>query len=553
MNKYKKFSYLDYVTKAKEIDKKNKYNSLKKISLNFYSNFTSELLDVFIKVEFNKIGFNVKTKYFSYGEIEESIFNNSKPDSDIIFFHFRTEDFFPNLYKELILENKKKLLDTADEKIIYLHSLIKKIKESNKSKVFISNFSMTGNNLINTFQNNLEITELELVNYLNTKVRAFCMKYSSLFIYDFNTFVNEHGLNNIIDNKLWYMSKMPFRLEYQCELVKSFLKTINASYKTSCKCLVLDLDNTLWGGVLGEGDVETVKLGEQFPGNIYKEFQKSLLHYREMGILLAVVSKNNIEDVLSFINFNDDCLIKEKHLSVIKANWQDKATNIQGIAKELNIGLDSIVFFDDSPVEREWVKSQVPEVKIIDVPINPIYYKNVLLNSGLFDKVAITEEDKKRSNLYKDEKKRKDHQKIFNNYSDFIKNLNITITIKEVAINEIKRVAQLINKVNQFNLTANRLDENQILKLIENKKKVFGVRLKDKFGDLGMVGVIILKFRKGNICEIDNFLVSCRALGRKVEHETINFFLGYLKKKIIQKLLVNIFLVRKTCRLKIFI
>tara|TARA_X000000950_G_scaffold108424_2_gene136752 strand:- start:19884 stop:21596 length:1713 start_codon:yes stop_codon:yes gene_type:complete len=534
------------------LDKKNGTTNLKKISLNFYSNFTSELLDVFIKVEFYKIGYLVKIKHFSYGEIEENIYDNSKPDPDIIFFHYRTEDYFPNIYSQLILENKKELLETADEKINNLQSLVQKLKKSSKSKIFISNFCISGKSIINTFQNNLKITELELVNYLNTKIRAFCVKYISLYIYDFNTFVNEYGLSNIIDNKLWHMSKMPFRLEYQCELVKSFIKTINASLIASKKCLVLDLDNTLWGGVLGEGDYETVQLGEQFPGNIFKEFQKTLLNYREMGILLAIVSKNNIDDVLSFINFNEDCLIKESHLSAIKANWKDKATNIKEIAKELNINLDAIVFFDNSSLEREWVKSQLPQVKVIDVPINPIYYKSVLLNSRFFDKISLTEEDKKRPLLYSLEKKRRIHQKTFNDYNDFIKNLNIVITIKNIAINEIKRVTQLINKVNQFNLTTNRLDENQVLRLIEGKEKIFGIRLKDKFGDLGIVGVIILKFKESYICEIDNFLISCRALGRKVEHETIRFLLSYLKKNNYKKIIGKFSPSKKNMQVKNF-
>lgn len=522
--------YQHYISKAREIENIKDKTNFKNISINFYSNFTAKLLDAFFKVEFFKISFLANINYYSYGQIEENIFDKNTSSLDINFFHYTTEDIFENLSLNLIQQQKEQIFFKINEKIDNIIILIKQLRKKSDSVIFLSNFSFNGDNLINIFQNNLTLTELEVINKLNEKVKKIGQKFSAVYIYDYNSFVLENGFTNIIDKKLWYMSKIPFKLEYQSKLIQSYIKAIKPIYKTSSKCLVLDLDNTLWGGILGEDNIESVKLSDQFPGNIYKDFQKFVLNLREIGVLLAIASKNNLKDVLDFMNRNDDCLIKEKHLSSIKVNWNEKAQNIKEIANELNIGLDAIVFFDDNPIEREWVRTQLPQVTVLETPKNPIYYKDCIIKSCVFDKISITEEDRKRSFLYADEKKRKKHQKSFKNYDDFIKNLNMVITIKEVSKSEMKRVTQLTNKVNQFNLTTKRLDESQILQFIETNNKIFGIRLKDKFGDLGLVGVLTTKTVKKHICHIDNFLLSCRALGRKVENETINFLLSYLKK-----------------------
>lgn len=514
--------------------KKVKEKSLKQIDINFFSNFTADLLNSHMKSEFKEKGYNIKSNFFSYGSIEESILGNynfSKNTNQIFFFHYRTEDYFLDLASDLLDNKKKTLLNMADQIINQLENLIKKIRSKNSSNIFISNFSSISLNFYEALENTLSFTQAELINYMNNKIKKIVSKYSSVYIYDYFSFVNNVGAINLYDEKMWLMARFPFKSRYNSLLVNSYARSILSSIKVPKKCLVLDLDNTLWGGVLGESDKSSVKLGEQFPGNIYKNFQKVVLNLRKIGVFLTVVSKNNEKDVYDFFNNNEECLLKTKDFALIKSNWKDKASNILEISKELNIGLDSIVFFDDSPLEREWVKTQLPEVNVIEVPDNPIYYKDALINSSFFDKTKLTNEDKKRPQLYENEKKRKKHLKSFSNYDDFLKSLKMKIYLKKAASKDVSRVNQLVNKVNQFNLTVKRSNEDFILSKIKSKDCIYTISLEDKFGDFGTVGVIILQFIDDGIWEVDNYLLSCRALGRKVEFVSLYYLLKVLKRK----------------------
>mgnify|MGYP001392629570 FL=1 len=412
----KNFNYKDYSKIAKEIDKVDSRKLLKKIHINFFSNFTAELLDSCIQVEFEAKGFYVKNSFFSYGSIDENILGNynfSKEANQIFFFHFRTEDYFLDLGSDLLNNNKEKLIEIVDQKLIHLNSLFKTIRHNNSCNIFISNFSNVSLNLYETLENSFSFTQSDLINYINNELRILVNKFSSIYIFDYFSFTSKVGIYNLYDEKMWLMARFPFKSKYNAMLVKAYIRFILSSIVTPKKCLVCDLDNTLWGGTLGENNKNSISLGDDFPGNIYKNFQQTILNLKQMGVFLAVVSKNNEKDVYDFINGNQECLLKAKDFSLIKSNWKDKATNIIEISEELNIGLDSIVFFDDNPMEREWVKNQLPDVNVIDVPENPIYFKEALINSNFFDKTTITKEDKKRPQLFADEKSRKKHLKSF--------------------------------------------------------------------------------------------------------------------------------------------
>ena len=192
---------------------------------------------------------------------------------------------------------------------------------------------------------------------------------------------------------------MPFSIDGQIEVSESLSRFISATIKVPKKCLVLDVDNTIWGGVVGEDNINGIKLGEDFPGNIYKSFQKYILSLRKKGVLLAIASKNNESDVLNVFKNHQDCLLKKNHFSAIQINWNDKASNIKKIAENLNIGLDSIVFFDDNPVERELVKTVLPDVNVIEVAKDPLLYEENIQNSEYFDHIFITDDDMKRPQM----------------------------------------------------------------------------------------------------------------------------------------------------------
>ena len=333
---------------------------------------------------------------------------------------------------------------------------------------------------------------------------------------------------------------MPFSIDGQIEVSESLSRFISATIKVPKKCLVLDADNTIWGGVVGEDNIDGIKLGEDFPGNIYKSFQRYILSLRKKGVLLAIASKNNESDVLNVFKNHQDCLLKKNHFSAIEINWNDKASNIKKIAKNLNIGLDSIVFFDDNPVERELVKTVLPDVNVIEVAKDPLLYEENIQNSEYFDHIFITDDDMKRPQMYAEDRKRKRILKKSSSIDNYIKSLKVVIQIGFINKDFIKRCSQLINKTNQFNLTVKRKSEGELNNFIKNGTIALWARVKDKFGDNGLVGVIIA-VQKNNMngWVIENFLLSCRVIGRNIENIFLYELVKELKKENKNKLIIG--------------
>ena len=325
---------------------------------------------------------------------------------------------------------------------------------------------------------------------------------------------------------------MPFTSIGQIEISKQLSRFINAILVPPKKCLVVDADNVLWGGIIGEDKLDGIKLGEDFPGNIYKSFHRYLLSLRKKGVLLTLASKNNKKDVLEVFSKHQDCILKKKHFSILEINWNDKASNIKEIAKKLNIGLNSIVFFDDNPAERELVKQKLPEVNVIEVDANPLTFEESINNSEFFDHVILTKDDRKRANMYEAENKRKKIAKKILNIDDYLISLKTKIKIGRINNSTIKRCTQLINKTNQFNLTLKRKSEMQIKNLISKDAIGLWIRVSDKFGDNGLVGIILaILDDKRKQCRIETFLLSCRVIGRGIEDIFLSEIIREVKKQ----------------------
>ena len=298
---------------------------------------------------------------------------------------------------------------------------------------------------------------------------------------------------------------------------------------------MLDLDNTLWGGVLGEDGVDGIQIGNTYPGNAFLFFQQAILELKKQGVLLTVCSKNNEDDVFDLWNKHSDILLKKKDFVICKINWNDKAANILEISKELNIGLDSIVFVDDNPTERELVKKSLPELTVPDFPQEPYllpqFYNEIL--TDFFSVHSLTEEDLNKSTQYIDNFSRKKFKNNFNDINKFISELEIVLSIEEVNDSNISRFAQMTQKTNQFNLTTKRYTDSDINSFRENSL-IYGLRVKDKFGDNGITALAIISIEDNN-AYIDSFLLSCRILGKRIEFEFMKYILLKLKKMGLKK------------------
>lgn len=341
-------------------------------------------------------------------------------------------------------------------------------------------------------------------------------------IFDFARLSLETGLASLYDSRLDYVSRTPFGPAAQLAIARGLARLIRATRVPPAKCLVLDLDNTLWGGILGEAGPGGIALGHDYPGRIYHDFQLAVRTFRDRGTLLAIASKNNDTEAIQIIQQHPDMVLRLEDFAAVQIHWNDKAFSLRAIASQLRIGLDSLVFYDDSPIERAWIRAELPEVTVIEVPDDPLQRVAALYGCEAFDQIALSDEDRKRASLYQLDQKREQVRLESHTLSDFLTTLQIRVTTGRVDGDTLPRVAQLINKTNQFNLTGRRYTESEIQQQIDSGAIALWLRASDRFGDYGLVGAAIALPESAEALRIDTFVLSCRILGRQVENDLLS-------------------------------
>lgn len=337
------------------------------------------------------------------------------------------------------------------------------------------------------------------------------------------------GKRNVTDPRLWYLARMGIGEGALGELTAEYMRFIKARKSRARKCLVLDLDNTLWGGVVGEDGPHGIALGTEAPGSAFRAFQETILSLWKRGIILAINSKNNEADAMEALEKHPEMILRPHHFAAIRMNWLDKVANLESIAAELNIGLDSLVFVDDNPAECAMVRARLPQVLTVQLPRDPARYRATLLALTDFDSLTLTDEDRQRGQLYAQRRERQEWEARHSdgdNLGDYLGELGLVVDVAHADDYAIPRVAQLIGKTNQFNLTTRRHGEADVRAFARSDDyAVYTVRVKDRFGDHGLVGVAIVA-RGDETHEIDTLLLSCRVLGRGVETALLSALVG---------------------------
>ena len=343
-------------------------------------------------------------------------------------------------------------------------------------------------------------------------------------ICDVEFLVYRHGGLSARDERAWFESKQLCAPSLQVSLAKEIAHLISSSRTTPKKVLVLDLDNTLWGGVIGDDGLEGIEVGDTSPrGEAFKAFQSYVLSLTERGLLLGVCSKNDFENAVEPFRTHPEMVLREEHFVSFKANWDAKAKNLIDMAEELGLGLDSFIFVDDNPAEIEIVRQFAPDVETILLGDDPALYVRQLQESRLFERSAITNEDSSRTQQYKKEADRKRLQAECVDMGSYLRSLGMAAQIKEFNPLDLPRITQLINKSNQFNLTTKRRTEAELQALLTDPRFVgFSVRLADRFGDHGLISVVICHRLNQYVLEVDTWLMSCRVLKRQVEELVLN-------------------------------
>lgn len=391
-----------------------------------------------------------------------------------------------------------------------------------------------------------DLGRLNLINDINSHIYDYAKKHSGFFINDINYLSSYHGLESWHHERSWSMGKYAFNYLLLPYFSFSLFSIIESIYGLKKKVLVLDLDNTLWGGVIGDDGVDNIKLGPDDPiSDSFSRFQEYIKQIQNTGVVLAICSKNELDNALEGLS-HQHSILKEKDFVSIKANWDRKSANIVEIAKELNLGLNSFVFIDDNPVEREEVRNLLPEVSVPEIGKDINDYIKIINQCNYFDRLDWSEEDTNRTNLYSENLKRTNQVSRFADYQEYLESLEMKSTVSEFDVENFNRIHSLINKTNQFNLTTKRYTDSEVSIVKDSKDKIgmYG-KLNDKFGDNGLITVLAGSIDyKNSTFIIDMWCMSCRVFKRDMEFYFFNKVVDKIKSLNI-KTIIGIYIPSK--------
>lgn len=497
---------------------------------------TNNIVDV---LELFLLNNGIKPKFYQseFGQFwQDAIFSNEQLDAfnpDIIFIHTSNRNIinYPN-----VKMNAQEIENLLNEQYEYYLSMWESLNNKFNCTIIQNNFEMSFYRLLG----NKDVSDIHgrtnYLNRLNNLFYEYASNHNNFYINDINYLSATYGLEKWSDTFFWYMYKYSLCVPAIPILSFSVSNIIKSIYGKNKKALVLDLDNTLWGGVVGDDGVSGIGIGKETSmGQVYYEFQEYVKAHKDLGILLCVNSKNDHENALTGLNHPEGAL-KPDDFVIIKANWENKDDNIISIAEELNVLPESFVFADDNPVERDIVESQI---KGIAVPImdGAENYIKTIDKSGYFEVTNFSDDDIKRNEMYVANAKRAKLNKNFKNYEEYLMSLEMEAEIKEFEDIYLPRITQLTNKSNQFNLTTKRYQEQEIKHVMSSKNHIglYG-KLKDKFGDNGIITVVIGK-QENKSLHMELWLMSCRVLKRDMEFAMMDDIVSRAKQKGIEKII----------------
>ena len=526
---------LDYFRLLKEIKKIDKLECSKQIRIAILSDCATQQIASVLKVLFYKNEIHAEIYEGNFDSIELEVFSPQSNlyafDPDVVIIFNSTQKLKQIYYN--YAADKSGLLESLQEKTV---SIWEQLLQKKDFRIIQSSLVIPNESLFGNYDCKVDTSLYSIATSLNHFLFQKSQQYKTVFINDVDRLASFHGRKNWLNDMLWIHSKTPCSLEYIPYLCQNIVDIYLSSAGAAIKCVVLDLDNTLWGGVIGDDGLEGIALGHLGEGEAFFEIQQYFRELKHRGIILAVCSKNDYDNAIKPFREHPEMCLKEEDITVFIANWNNKADNIREIKETLNIGFDSLVFIDDSPYERNLVREFLPDVVVPDLPEDPAEYVRYISELNLFETSFFTQEDKSRADMYKVEFQRKNLAKSFTDINGYLQSLEMKITMNRFDEFNIPRIAQLIQRSNQFNLTTKRYSESECTAFMHDGKNCFPqyIKLEDKFGDYGLISVIILKFVQQSLV-IDSWLMSCRVLSRGVEQYAMNRIFDFAKNNNLGK------------------
>lgn len=456
---------------------------------------------------------------------------------DLIYIHTtgRNITFFPDMEDSL-----QGIEDKLEAQMNHFRVMWEKLENTYHCPVIQNNFEFPFYRILGNRDSYDPHGKTAFIQRLNMEFARYAAQQEHFYIYDIQYESAAFGLDRWTDPSYWHMYKYAMSMQAIPDFAFHLSHIIKAVFGKNKKAFVLDLDNTLWGGIVGDDGPENLEIGQETSmGQVYQEFQGYLKEHKKIGVLLNVDSKNEEGNALAGLK-HPEGILKPEDFIVIKANWLPKSQNLTEIASELNIGRDALVFVDDNPAEREIIRQHVPETAVPEMTdgdqVNPDQFIRILDKNAYFEVVTLSEDDKHRNEMYKANAMRKEQEESFGNYSDFLKSLEMEAVIRGFEPVYYSRIAQLTNKSNQFNLTTKRMTQAEVEQMAQDPGYItlYG-KLKDKFGDNGVVSLVIGK-KNGDTLELILWLMSCRVLKRDMEQAMLDTLVWQSRESGIRKL-----------------
>jgi FkbH-like protein len=466
-------------------------------------------------------GLDIRIYRGGFGQFRQEIIDPSSGlyayAPDVVVLAVEGSDWIPALYCQFLEYWETGFEGLIEQTCEETSGLLQKLRSRSSATVLVHNFAPPIFRQAGILDGQKQIGQAQWVHRLNEGLAAVCRRTESAYVIDYAGVAARFGVERWYDERMRMYARAPIAADQLPHLAVEYMKYFRALRGLSKKCVVVDLDNTLWGGVLGEDGLHGIQLGSEYPGSAFMAFQKELLNLHRRGVLLAIASKNNSADVEEVFTQNKNMVLERKHFASLQVHWRPKTESIMAIAQQLNIGLEHIVFVDDNQVECEEISRALPMLSVIWLPGQPERYSQALLQDGLCDSLAISSEDLRRGELYTQRDQAEALRADSGSLEQFYRSLEMEVTITPVEKASLARAAQLTQKTNQFNATTFRYTEADLsARMCKPNWLLATVSVRDRFGDTGIVGFMMAQ-ANGKELNIDSFLLSCRVIGRTVE------------------------------------
>jgi FkbH-like protein len=511
---------------------KNDFSRHKTIKIALLGDTATQFLTQALRGAGYDEGFDLQIFEADFNQIERQVFD---PTSELYRFVPDLVIIFQSSHKLVYKYNKlnpQAYSTFAETQLNLVDSLSSQIRSKLSAKIIYYNYPEIDDSVFGNYANKTEASFLFQLRKLNYELMVYATKNSNFYLCDISSVQNQVSKAGMFQTSVYINTEMVLSIDVLPLVAARTVSLIGAMYGTFKKCLILDLDNTTWGGIIGDDGLENIQIGSLGIGKAFTEFQYWVKKLKNRGIILAVCSKNTESIAKEPFEKHPDMVLHLDDIAVFMANWDNKVDNIRKIQSVLNIGFDSMVFLDDNPFERNMVREGVPQLTVPELPEDPADYLEYLYTLNLFETVSFSEQDAERTKQYQVEAQRATIQTSYANEDEFLKSLNMLSLVEPFNKFNIPRVAQLSQRSNQFNLRTVRYTEPDVEQLIQQPDAhTFSFTLEDQFGDNGLICVIITKKESDEVLFIDTWLMSCRVLKRGMENFTINTLANYARDR----------------------